>query len=97
MPTATDDGARLRLLGVETVVFVEELGYGRRMWRRQRRALDEYDTVVRDNRGTGESDTSEGPDTVGEMVGDLAFADEMPTSGPEKGDRSVVKERFGAV
>lgn len=55
----------------ETVAFVEGLGYGRWMWRRQRAALDEYDTLVPDNRGTGESDVPEGPYTVAEMAGDL--------------------------
>ena len=77
MPTATNDGVRLSYERdgppeAETVVFVEGLGYGRWMWRWQQRALDDYDTVRWDNRGTGDSETPEGPYTIGEMAGDLA-------------------------
>ncbi len=55
-----------------TVAFVEGLGYGRWMWRWQRDALaDDYDVVVPDNRGTGDSDAPEGPYTVEEMAADL--------------------------
>jgi pimeloyl-ACP methyl ester carboxylesterase len=56
----------------ETVVLVEGLGYGRWMWRWQREALAErYETVVVDNRGTGESDAPEGPYTIAEMAADV--------------------------
>lgn len=77
MPTATNDGVRLSYERdgppeAETVVFVEGLGYGRWMWRWQRAALSDYDIIVPDNRGTGDSDTPEGPYTIGEMAGDLA-------------------------
>jgi len=55
-----------------TVVLVEGLGYGRWMWNWQVDALaDGYETVVWDNRGTGDSDAPEGPYTIGEMAGDL--------------------------
>lgn len=55
-----------------TVVFIEGLGYGRWMWRFQRNPLAaEYDTIVFDNRGTGESDCPDGPYTIGEMARDL--------------------------
>jgi len=77
MPTATNDGVRLAYErdgppDGETVVFVEGLGYGRWMWRWQRRSLSEYDSIVPDNRGTGDSDTPDGPYTIGEMADDLA-------------------------
>jgi 3-oxoadipate enol-lactonase len=56
----------------ETVVLVEGLGYGRWMWNWQRDALvDDYDVVVPDNRGTGDSDAPEGPYTIPEMAADL--------------------------
>lgn len=77
MRYAENDGVRLAYERVgdpdgETVVFVEGLGYGRWMWRWQRDALaDEYDIILWDNRGTGESDTPEGPYTVPEMASDL--------------------------
>ncbi|MCT9095088.1 alpha/beta fold hydrolase [Haloarchaeobius sp. HME9146] len=41
------------------IAFCEGLGYGRWMWRFQRRRLDEYRTIVFDNRGTGDSDVPE--------------------------------------
>ncbi|WP_276250832.1 alpha/beta fold hydrolase [Haloarcula rara] len=77
MPTATNDGVRLSYERdgppeAETVVFVEGLGYGRWMWRWQQRGLAEYDTIRWDNRGTGDSETPEGPYSIGEMAGDLA-------------------------
>lgn len=56
----------------ETIVFVEGLGYGRWMWRWQRAALqDHYDLILFDNRGTGDSDTPDGPYTIAEMASDL--------------------------
>ncbi|MFB6074894.1 MAG: alpha/beta fold hydrolase [Haloarculaceae archaeon] len=54
-----------------TVVFVEGLGYGRWMWRWQRSALAEYERIVWDNRGTGDSDVPEGPYSIREMADDL--------------------------
>ncbi len=77
MPTATNDGVSLFYERdgspeAETVAFVEGLGYGRWMWRWQRRALGEYETILWDNRGTGDSDTPDGPYTIGEMADDLA-------------------------
>lgn len=56
-----------------TVAFVEGLGYGKWMWQFQREPLTEsYDTIVFDNRGTGDSDCPEGPYTIAEMADDLA-------------------------
>jgi len=55
----------------ETVVLVEGLGYGRWMWNWQREGLGEYDLVLPDNRGTGDSDVPEGPYTVPEMAADI--------------------------
>jgi len=78
MPEAYNDGVRLTYeregpADAETVVFVEGIGYSRWMWRWQRRALvDEYDTILWDNRGTGESSEPEGPYTIEEMAGDLS-------------------------
>lgn len=55
-----------------SVVLVEGLGYGRWMWNWQRDALaDDYDVVIPDNRGTGDSDAPQGPYTIGEMAADL--------------------------
>jgi pimeloyl-ACP methyl ester carboxylesterase len=78
MEYATNDGVRLAYerrgpTDAPTVAFVEGIGYGRWMWRWQRQALDdEYDTIVWDNRGTGDSDTPEGPYTMEAMASDLA-------------------------
>jgi pimeloyl-ACP methyl ester carboxylesterase len=55
----------------ETVVLVEGLGYGRWMWNWQREGLGEYDLLLPDNRGTGDSDVPEGPYTVSEMAADI--------------------------
>ena len=77
MAYATNDGVRIYYeeagpTDAETVVFVEGLAYGTWMWNWQRDPLsEEYHTVVLDNRGTGESDTPEGPYTVGEMADDV--------------------------
>jgi len=77
MPDAYHDGVRLSYevsgpSDAETVVFVEGLGYGRWMWRWQRSALADYETILWDNRGTGESDEPAGPYTVPAMADDLA-------------------------
>ena len=76
MPDAYNDGVRLAYerrgpRGSETVVFVEGLGYGRWMWRWQQDALAEYDRLLWDNRGTGDSAEPEGPYTIDRMAGDL--------------------------
>jgi len=56
-----------------TVIFVEGLGYGKWMWQFQRDPLaDSYDTIVFDNRGTGDSDCPEGPYTIAEMAAGAA-------------------------
>ncbi|MDS0258603.1 alpha/beta hydrolase [Haloarcula sp. S1CR25-12] len=77
MPDAYHDGVRLSYevsgpSDAETVVFVEGLGYGRWMWRWQRSALADYETILWDNRGTGDSDEPAGPYTVPAMADDLA-------------------------
>ncbi|RLM33513.1 alpha/beta fold hydrolase [Haloarcula sp. Atlit-120R] len=77
MQYATNDGVDIAYEregppDAETVVFVEGIGYGRWMWLWQQEALvDEYQTIVWDNRGTGDSDEPEGPYTMGQMAGDL--------------------------
>ena len=55
----------------DTVVFVEGLGYGRWMWRWQDDALDGYERILYDNRGTGDSAVPEGPYTMAELAADL--------------------------
>jgi pimeloyl-ACP methyl ester carboxylesterase len=77
MPFADNDGVRLAYErdGVsegETVVFVCGLGYGTWMWNWQReRFADEYDLILPDNRGAGDSEEPEGPYTIPEMASDL--------------------------
>lgn len=77
LETAVNDGVTLAYSrsgrqDAETVVFVEGLGYSRWMWNWQRAALEEeFDIIVLDNRGTGDSDEPEGPYTMGQMAGDL--------------------------
>jgi pimeloyl-ACP methyl ester carboxylesterase len=77
MPTARHNGIRLAYersgpADAETVAFVEGLSYGTWMWRWQREALsDTYETIVWDNRGTGDSDEPEGPYTTEQMAGDF--------------------------
>jgi 3-oxoadipate enol-lactonase len=62
MPVAHNDGVAIAYErappdDTETVVFVEGWSYGRWMWQWQREALgDDYETVLYDNRGTGESE-----------------------------------------
>jgi 3-oxoadipate enol-lactonase len=78
MPTADNDGVELwyEVVGpadAETIVFVEGLGYATWMWTWQREALaEDYQLVLWDNRGVGESDVPPGPYTIPEMAGDLA-------------------------
>ncbi|MFB6224662.1 MAG: alpha/beta fold hydrolase [Haloarcula sp.] len=77
MNYATNDGVSIAYERegppeAETVVFVEGIGYGRWMWLWQQEALvEEYQTIVWDNRGTGDSDTPEGPYTMEQMASDL--------------------------
>ena len=77
MPFTDNDGVSLFYeeggpTDAETIVFVEGLGYGRWMWRWQREAFeDDYHVVVWDNRGTGTSDTPDGPYSIEEMASDL--------------------------
>jgi len=74
METVSRDGVSLAYerdgpADAETVVLVEGLGYGRWMWNWQREALaDDYDLVLPDNRGTGDSDAPDGPYTIPEMA-----------------------------
>ena len=76
--TADNDGVRLAYEragpeNAETVVFVEGLAYGRWMWQWQREALEgDYDIIVPDNRGTGDSAEPDGPYTMAEMASDLS-------------------------
>jgi len=56
----------------DTVAFVNPAGYGAWVWGWQHAALVEgFETVTWDLRGTGRSDTPEGPYTVGTLAGDL--------------------------
>ncbi|MDS0221292.1 alpha/beta hydrolase [Haloarcula sp. S1AR25-5A] len=77
MQYATNDGVDIAYeregpSDAETVVFVEGIGYGRWMWLWQQETLvDEYQTIVWDNRGTGDSDEPEGPYTMAQMASDL--------------------------
>lgn len=79
MPTAENAGVSIDYErrgpppeDAETVLLVEGLGYARWMWRWQVEALAEtYHVLLPDNRGTGDSDTPEGPYDVAEMAADL--------------------------
>lgn len=77
MPTVTRDGVSLSdeadgPTDAEPVVFSEGLGYGRWMWRWQRRAPREgYWTGLSDNRGTGDAESPSGPYTIDELATDL--------------------------
>jgi len=61
MPVVRTDGVEIAYdvappSEVEVVAFVEGWSYGRWMWRWQREALSSYETLVADNRGTGDSE-----------------------------------------
>lgn len=77
MAFATNDGVNLHYdvvgpPGGGVVAFVEGVSFGDWMWRWQRPAVaDAFRTVVWDNRGTGQSDTPEGPYTATEMATDM--------------------------
>jgi pimeloyl-ACP methyl ester carboxylesterase len=77
MPFADNDGVQLAYeregaTAAGTVVFVCGLGYGTWMWNWQRDGLaEEYDVILWDNRGSGDSDEPAGPYTVPEMSSDL--------------------------
>ncbi|MEF8775364.1 MAG: alpha/beta hydrolase [Haloarculaceae archaeon] len=99
MPYADHDGVSLAYErdGVpdgETVVLVEGLGYARWMWDWQREALvEEFDVLVFDNRGTGDSAVPEGPYTVPAMAGDL----EAVLQAAEVGSAHVVGASLGGM
>ncbi|WP_238479090.1 alpha/beta fold hydrolase [Natranaeroarchaeum sulfidigenes] len=75
MPTATRDGVSLYYDtwgSGETVVFIEDVGFGAWLWGWQNDALaGPFETLVWDLRGTGRSDVPEGPYTVPQMANDL--------------------------
>ncbi len=65
MPRVTRDGVSLYYEheqatdADEAIVFIQGLGVGRWLWHRQREALsDEYNLILPDNRGTGQSDAA---------------------------------------
>ncbi|SEO55468.1 Pimeloyl-ACP methyl ester carboxylesterase [Halogranum amylolyticum] len=56
----------------ETVAFVGDVGYGAWQWGWQHAAVaGPYESLVMNVRGTGQSDTPDGPYTVGELAQDL--------------------------
>jgi len=75
MPTIDREGVSLYYEsdgGGEPVAFVEDLGYGAWLWGWQYDALaGPFETVVSDLRGTGRSDSPEGPYTVPQLAADL--------------------------
>jgi pimeloyl-ACP methyl ester carboxylesterase len=78
MPTVQRDGVRLAYertgpAGGVPVVLVEGLGYGRWMWNWQTDALHDagFETILPDNRGTGDSAAPDGPYTIPELAADL--------------------------
>ncbi|WP_267641596.1 alpha/beta fold hydrolase [Haloarchaeobius amylolyticus] len=67
MEHVVNDGVRIAYevdgpADAPVIAFCEGLGYGRWMWRFQRRRLEDYRTIVFDNRGTGDSDVPEPAD-----------------------------------
>lgn len=55
-----------------TVAFVSGIFYAHWMWKWQRERLSgDYEVLVWDNRGAGNSDVPEGPYTIEQMAGDL--------------------------
>ena len=70
MPTVANDGLSLYYETAgdpdsEPVVFVQGWGVGQWLWRWQRRALaDQFHVLLPDNRGTGRSETPDGPGTI---------------------------------
>lgn len=76
MPTVTNDGTELHYTidgdDGPVVVAIEGLGYGRWMWQFATDALkDEFVVIRPDNRGTGNSETPQGPYTVEAMATDV--------------------------
>jgi pimeloyl-ACP methyl ester carboxylesterase len=77
MPMVEHDGGEIAYEvrgndAAPTIAFCEGLGYGRWMWRWQADALaDEYQLLLWDNRGTGESAVPDPPYSIAEMAGDL--------------------------
>ncbi|SNZ12157.1 Pimeloyl-ACP methyl ester carboxylesterase [Natronoarchaeum philippinense] len=75
MPTTTRNGVSLYYEcegDGETVAFIDDLGYGAWQWGWQYDALaGPFETLVWDLRGTGQSDTPEGPYDVAQLAADL--------------------------
>lgn len=75
MSEAVNDGVRIayEVLGEgEPVVFVHGLGYDRQGWGPLPRLLaEDFQVVLLDNRGVGESDVPEGPYAVSQMAADV--------------------------
>src|SRR5258705_5438997 len=75
MREAANDGVRIayEVLGEgEPVVFVHGLGYDRQGWGPLPRLVaDDFQVVLFDNRGVGESDVPEGPYAVSQMAADV--------------------------
>ena len=74
MPTASNRGVSLHYEADgegPTVVFVNDVGYGAWLWGWHYDALREFETVVWDLRGTGQSDAPVGPYDVSTLAADL--------------------------
>ncbi|MFC7204885.1 alpha/beta fold hydrolase [Haloferax namakaokahaiae] len=75
MPTATNGGVSLYYDADgegETVVFVGDAGYGAWQWGWQHAALaGPFESLVMDVRGSGRSDSPDGPYRIGTMADDL--------------------------
>jgi len=75
MPTATNDGVRLRYETDgegETVAFVSDVGYGAWLWGWQHGAVaGPREALVWDLRGTGDSDAPPGPYDVDALAADF--------------------------
>lgn len=77
MPDVDSDGVTINYdrqgpRDAPSIIFVEGLGYGKWMWQWVRDPLvEQFDTIVFDNRGTGASDVPPGPYTTSEMAADL--------------------------
>ncbi len=76
MPKVIRDGVSIDYAvdgdpGDPSVLLLAGLGYGRWMWRWLTATLaDQYEVIRPDNRGTGESDTPDGPYTIDELAAD---------------------------
>ena len=78
MPNVTRDGVSIDYAvdgngDAPPVLLLEGLGYGRWMWRWLTAELAaDYEVIRPDNRGTGDSDSPEGPYSIGELAADAA-------------------------